>query len=46
MNEVIANLSVVSIQIIRSDGTQEFLGAVTSSKEDDDNHSLDQSGEK
>ena len=46
MNDIVANVSVVSIKIIRSDGTQEILGAVTSSKEDDDNNSLDQPGEK
>lgn len=44
MNEIIANVSVVSIEIIRSDGTREILGTVPSSKEDDDNNSLDQPG--
>lgn len=46
MNDIVANVSIVSIQIIRNDGTQETLGAVASSKEDDDNNSLDQPGEK
>jgi hypothetical protein len=46
MNDIVANVSVVSIEIIRSDGTREILSAVTSSKEDDDNNSLDQPGEK
>jgi hypothetical protein len=41
MNAFIANDVVISIEIIRSDGTREFLGTVSSSKVDDDNNSSD-----
>ena len=38
----IANVSVVSIEIVRSDGTREILGTVSSSEDEDDNNSIDQ----
>jgi len=46
MNEVVANVSVVSIEIIRSNGTREYLGTVSSLKEENDNDSTDQPGKK